>query len=73
MSLKEFLKYMVHSQEYRIAEHDSNMDILLTSEIIENDVYNLVNTDNEPYLEYKVIGIFSTLQNYIEIAVQEDK
>lgn len=73
MSLKEFLKYIVHLQEYRIAVYDSNMNVLFTSEIIENDVYNRVNKDNEPYLEYKVIGIFSTLKNYIEIAVQEDK
>ena len=60
-------------QEYRIAVYDDNMNVLFTSEIIENDVYNRVNKDNEPYLEYKVIGIFSTLKNYIEIAVQEDK
>ena len=73
MSLKEFLKYIVHLQEYRIAVYDSNMNVLLTSEIIQNDVYNIVNKDNEPYLEYKVIGIFSTLKNYIQIAVQEDK
>ena len=73
MSLKEFLKYIVHLQKYCIALYDSNMNVLLTSEIIENDVYNRVNKDNEPYLEYKVIGIFSTLKNYITIAVQEDK
>ena len=73
MSLKEFLKYIVHMQEYRIAVYDDNMNVLFTSEIIETDVYNRVNKDNEPYLEYKVIGIFSTLKNYIEIAVQEDK
>ena len=73
MSLKQFLKYIAHLQKYCIAVYDSNMNVLLTSKIIENDIYNLVNKDNELYLEYKVIGIYSTLKNYIQIAVQENK
>lgn len=67
MKLKELLKYILYTQKYRIVLFDN--DTKVVSSIIKNDnLYNRVNNDNEPYLDCEVSSIHSEL-DYIVIAV----
>ena len=68
MKFKELLNYILYTQKYRIVSYDDK-NVVSKSGIIENDnLYNRVNKDNEPYLDCEVTSIYSE-SDYIVIAV----